>query len=251
MRNRPGARWVVLAVLVAVAVVLATRPGVGAESRKAQSVQLAGKDLSTWQKPTGDWVIAGGAKTDPANPKRLVTTPGTGVLVNGPAGNTGNIHSKFQHGDVEAHVEFMVSQGSNSGVYFQGRYEIQVFDSWKVEHPKYSDCGGIYERWGEKGGYEGQAPKVNASREPGQWQTFDVIFRAPRFDANGKKTANAKFLKVVHNGKLIHENVEVTGPTRAATYENDEKPLGPLMLQGDHGPVAYRNVRLRPLKAEK
>ena len=73
-----------------------------------------------------------------------------------------------------------------------------------------------------------------------------MTFRAPRFDKDGKKTANAVFVKVVHNGKIIHENVEVTGPTRSAAFR-DEKPLGPLMLQGDHGPVAYRNIRLKEL----
>jgi hypothetical protein len=70
-----------------------------------------------------------------------------------------------------------------------------------------------------------------------------VTFRAPKFDASGTKTANAVFVKVVHNGKVIHENVEVSGPTRASGF-GDEKPTGPLMLQGDHGPVAYRNIRL-------
>ena len=64
-----------------------------------------------------------------------------------------------------------------------------------------------------------------------------------RVSASGQKTANAIFVKVVHNGKVIHENQEVTGPTRAAAF-NDEKPLGPMMFQGDHGPVAYRNVRI-------
>ncbi|MEK7676891.1 MAG: family 16 glycoside hydrolase [Verrucomicrobiota bacterium] len=73
------------------------------------------------------------------------------------------------------------------------------------------------------------------------------MFRAPRFDASGKKVENARFVKVTHNGRVIHENVELTGPTRAATYENDEKPTGPLMLQGDHGPVAYRNLQLKPV----
>ena len=247
MRSPRGTLRVVLAV-VAMAIVLGAQSAPGAEVKR---VQLVGKDLSTWQKETGEWLVAGEAGIDPANPKMLASRPGTGVLLNGPTGRTGNLLSKFEHGDVEAHVEFVVSQGSNSGVYFQGRYEIQILDSWKVEHPKYGDCGGIYERWGEKGGYEGHAPKVNASRAPGEWQTFDVIFRAPRFDAGGKKTANARFVKVVHNGKVIHENVEVTGPTRAATFEHDEKPLGPLMLQGDHGPVAYRNIWLRALKPEK
>jgi hypothetical protein len=87
---------------------------------------------------------------------------------------------------------------------------------------------------------------VNASRPPGEWQSFDVIFRAPRFDASGVKIANAKFVKVVHNGQVIHENIEVRGPTRGARF-GDEKSAGPLLLQGDHGPVAYRNVRILPL----
>ena len=74
-----------------------------------------------------------------------------------------------------------------------------------------------------------------------------MIFRAPQFDKNGKKTRSAEFVKVVHNGTVIHENVKLSGPTRGATF-TDEKATGPFMLQGDHGPVAYRNIRFRPLK---
>jgi len=217
---------------------------------ETEKISLVGKDLSAWRGDTGDWMIAGEAKIDPADSKRLIAEPGAGVAVNGKTGRTRNLLSRHEHGDVEAHVEFMVPAGSNSGVYFQGRYEVQILDSWGVKEPKHGDCGGIYQRWGRDGGFEGHPPRVNASRPPGQWQTFDVIFHAPRFDADGKKTANAKFVKVAHNGKVVHENVEVTGPTRAATY-NDEKPLGPLMLQGDHGPVAYRNIRLRPIRPQK
>jgi sugar phosphate isomerase/epimerase len=131
-----------------------------------------------------------------------------------------------------------------------GRYEIQVFDSYGVKKSQYAgiECGGIYQRWDESKspkGFEGHSPRVNASLPPGQWQTFDVIFRAPRFDDTGRKVANARFEKVVHNGVVVHADVELTGPTRASTY-NDEKPKGPLMLQGDHGPVAYRNIRIEP-----
>jgi hypothetical protein len=93
---------------------------------------------------------------------------------------------------------------------------------------------------------------VNATKPPGEWQSFDITFRAPRFDADGKKVSNAKFVKVVHNGKVIHENVDLTGPTRAAHWD-DEKPAGPIMLQGDHGPVAYRNLRVKtsgPIKPD-
>ena len=208
-------------------------------------------DFSEWRSPTGTWFISGDALSDPQNDKRLGSKKGKGVIINGPVGRTNNILTKDEFGDVELHIEFMVPKGSNSGVYLQGRYEIQVFDSWGVANAQHSDCGGIYQRWKNNRGYEGRSPMVNASLAPGKWQSFDAIFRAPRFDSKGNKIANAKFEKVVHNGKLVHEAVEVTGPTRAATWENDEKATGPVMLQGDHGPVAYRNIRITPIADEK
>lgn len=222
---------------------VAVAPGlVGA----ADGEELAGDDLSAWRGDTGTWQVAGAATLDTANPSLLTASAGEGVLSNGPDGRTSDLLSRIEHGDVEVHVEFMVPKGSNSGVYLQGRYEVQVFDSWGVEEPTYGDCGGIYRRWRNDEGFEGHPPRKNASRPPGEWQSFDIVFRAPRFDAAGHKTENARFARVVHNGIVVHEDVEVTGPTRAATYE-DEKPLGPLMLQGDHGPVAFRNIVVRSL----
>jgi len=223
-------------------------------SRPAAPPTVSLNNLEAWRdEPTSGWMIVGDTFTDPQDEKRLAWKPGTGVAVNGPKGVSRHLFTKIEHADIEAHVEFMVPKGSNSGVYFQGRYEIQVFDSWGVEKPQHSDCGGIYQRWHEGGdwkaserGYEGRPPRVNASRKPGEWQSFDVIFRAPRFDENGNKIANAMFVKVVHNGTVIHENEEVTGPTRAAAFK-DEKPIGPLMFQGDHGPVSYRNIRVSAL----
>jgi HEAT repeat protein/type 1 glutamine amidotransferase len=207
-------------------------------------------DFSAWRAPTGDWIIAEAVDKDPANEGVLVWEAGGGVMLNGPTGRTGNIVTKDEWGDVALHIEFMVPKGSNSGVYLMGRYEIQVFDSWGAAEPHYSDCGGVYERWRNDRGFEGRAPGVNAAKAPGEWQSFDAAFRAPKFDAAGHKIANARFVEVKHNGVLVHENVEVTGPTRAATWENDEKPTGPLMLQGDHGPVAYHNIVITPLAPE-
>ena len=200
-------------------------------------------DTTAWGRNVGAWKVVSSAKMDEKSPKRFTLSAGKGVLVNGDTGRTRNLFSTARHGDVQAHIEFMVPRGSNSGVYFQGRYEVQILDSWGKKKVGFGDCGGIYQRWGSRGGYEGHAPRQNASLPPGKWQTFDVTFRAPRFNSGGKKTANAVFVKVIHNGKLVHENIEVTGPTRSAGFR-DERALGPLMGQGDHGPVAYRNLRL-------
>ena len=208
-----------------------------------------GRDLAGWQamKPDNNaWQVAGNVAPDATNERKLAITQGTGILVNGPNGKTSNLFTDCRHGDCEAHIEFMVPKGSNSGVYFLGKYEIQILDSYGVEKLTFNDCGGIYARWVNRKTVDGHPPRVNASRPPGQWQVYDVIFRAPRFDESGKKTANAMFVKVMHNGVLVHENVELKGPTRAA-MPGLEQPTGPLMIQGDHGPVAYRNLRIRPL----
>jgi len=205
-----------------------------------------GKDLAGWRKPTGDWLAAKAVSLDPTNVEKFVIAPGEGILVNGAKGKSVNLISATEFADVEVHVEFCIPKNSNSGVYLMGRYEIQIYD---VEKPKYpgQECGGIYGRAVGDQTVEGHSPRVNASKPPGEWQTFDITFRAPRFDADGKKIANAKMVKVVHNGKVIHENVELNGPTRSGISEN-EKPTGPIMLQGNHGPVAFRNLRVKAIE---
>ena len=237
-------------ILLFLALILCLFPVMDAGAKESiKSVVLTGGDFSQWRSNTGQWQIVGDTFIKPGNNNLLGMKPGTGVIVNGPVGRTSHLFSKDQFGDIKAHIEFMVSKDSNSGVYFMGRYEIQVFDSWQKK-PQYQgiECGGIYERWDdnrEPKGYEGHSPWANVSKEPGQWQTFDIIFRAPRFNTRGQKVANARFEKVVHNETVVHADVEVSGPTRASAY-NDEKPTGPLVLQGDHGPVAYRNIRIEP-----
>jgi hypothetical protein len=233
---------------ISVLAMLAWLPCLPGHAREA-NLRPIGDDLSAWREPHGDWQIVGSVRPGGEDDRLLVASPGTGILVNGKSGRTRNLLTKADHGDARVHVEFMVPKGSNSGVYFQARYEIQVLDSWGVEQPKYGDCGGIYQRWRDGRGFDGHAPRTNASRPPGEWQSFDVVFKAPRFDAAGKKVENARFVRVEHNGIVVHENVELTGPTRASTFR-DEQPLGPLMLQGDHGPVAYRNLKITPLDAE-
>lgn len=221
---------------------------IGASLTLAQAGETSlfnGKDLQDWQEPLGTWSVISAVALDPANAKAFTTTPGTGAFTN--VGKTSTLVSKAEFGDAEIHVEFCVPKDSNSGVYVMGRYEVQILDSFGKSTIAVHDCGAIYERWDTargkgKEGYEGNTPKVNASKAPGEWQSFDISFRAPRFDAAGKKTENAKFLQVRHNGVVIHENVEVTGPTRGG--REPEVARGPILLQGDHGPVAFRNLRV-------
>jgi hypothetical protein len=163
------------------------------------------------------------------------------------APKTGNIHTKNSFGDCQLHVEFSApnpphgeSQGrGNSGVFLMNTYEIQVLDSY--DNKTYAD--------GQAAAVYGQYPPlVNASRPPGQWQTYDIVFHGPRFDNSGKLFRPAR-ITVFHNGVLVQDNVEPTGPT-----EHGERPpykpgpdKMPLALQ-DHGqPVRYRNIWIRPM----
>ncbi len=214
---------------------------------------LSGKGLDAWKGSTDGWVVAGDTETNPDNPRLLIDKPGKGVLVNGAKGRAPNLLSKQGFGDVEVHVEFLIPKGSNSGVKLMGLYEIQIFDSWGVKKPTGSDCGGIYPRAELTPRYhhidDGVPPRVNAAKPPGEWQTLDIAFRAPRFDAGGKKTASARFVKVMLNGQIVQDDVEVRTPTGHA-WHDPEVASGPLLLQGDHGPVAFRNIRVRPLSSE-
>ncbi|MBX2843727.1 MAG: DUF1080 domain-containing protein [Flammeovirgaceae bacterium] len=207
-------------------------------------------DLSFFKEPGKSWSISGNVLADLKEDHTFSVSKGTGILVNNPTKKKigADLYSKEEFGDMDLELEYMMAKGSNSGIYIQGRYEIQLMDSWGVKHPKAGDNGGIYERWddtkpeGQKG-YQGYAPRQNPSLAPGLWQQLKVRFQAPKFDENGKKTANARMLEIVLNGVTIHEDVELFGPTRGPMAA-DEVRKGPLRIQGDHGPVAFRNIKI-------
>jgi hypothetical protein len=209
---------------------------------------------SPWRKIDKNWVMAQEVTVDDKKPTKLVPT-GEGTLwVNGQLGRVENLITKDQYQDVEVHVEFYLGKNSNSGIKFQGVYEIQLRDTAKNQGELTGDdCGGIYPRADDKNGYKhidkGVGPKVNAAKPAGEWQTLDVQFRSPRFDDKGEKVQNAKVVKATLNDKLIHENVELKTPT-GTNWVKKEVATGPFLLQADHGPVAFRNVKIRKLPAE-
>ena len=202
-------------------------------------------NLKGFESASENWEIVGDIQGK-YDSESLNSSKGTGILYNNfkkeiQNKDGHNLFTKFNHGDIYLELDIMVPEGSNSGIYFQSRYEVQILDSWNSKVPTSSDMGGIYERWKDDKGFEGNAPLKYATLAPGLWQHMEISFQAPRFDATGKKIMNAKFNFIKLNGITVHENIFVTGPTRSSAAE-DEKSLAPIMFQGDHGVVAFKNI---------
>lgn len=204
-------------------------PGNGTSPPSDAIVLLGGNDLSRWR--NGDaaprWKLEDGV---------LTVEPGTGDLT-----------TRDSFGDVQLHVEWRIPEGvsgdgesrGNSGIKLHEAYEIQILDSFGPVTNALTQAGAVYKQW---------APQVNACRKPGEWQTYDIIFRAPRFDAGGQLVRNGTFT-VLHNGVLIHEKAKILGRT------NSTKPVRPELRQPfflqDHGArVSFRNIWVRELAEE-
>ena len=200
-------------------------------------------------KPPSDAVVlfdgddANGWRSDDGGPARWEVKDGALV-----SGANGSILSEAEFGDCQLHLEFAApdppkgrDQGrGNSGVMFFGRYEIQVLDSY--DNRTYAD--------GQAAAIYGQVPPlVNASRPPGQWQTYDIVFNRPRFAADGSVESPA-YVTMFHNGVLVHDHDALLGPMafRALPKYEPHGPRGPILLQ-DHGnPVRFRNIWVRDLE---
>lgn len=179
------------------------------------------------------------------NPTKWIVKDGELVCVKG----SGVIQTKRKFNDFQLHVEFKTpvevsgsGQGrGNSGVYLQGLYEVQVLDSYNNRTYRQGQAGALYKQ---------HAPLVNASRKPGEWQTYDIIFTAPRFESDSTVYFTPPRVTVLHNGVLIQNNVSLRGPTLYTgipEYFIKKHGPGPVVLQ-DHGnPVAYRNIWIRVL----
>ena len=203
-----------------------TVPG---EAPSDATILFDGKDLSKWSTPDGKearWEVKDGAFT----------------VVKG----TGDINTKQTFGDVQLHIEWREPLGlegegqarGNSGIFFQEKYELQVLDSYESQTYSNGQAGSIYKQ---------HMPLVNATRKANEWQTYDVVYNAPRFSENGSLICPAR-ITVLHNGVVIQNNTSLWGPTQyrgLPVYESHGK--GSLRLQ-DHGnPVSFRNVWIREL----
>ncbi|WPP51600.1 3-keto-disaccharide hydrolase [Catalinimonas niigatensis] len=243
-------RWLLRLASGVLTVILISQTAFG----QAGKIEL--NDLSAFKDPAKTWSVVGSVSADLNENNMLETTKGKGVLVNQPTERRHgeDLYTNFEHGDIDLELDYMMAKGSNSGIYLQGMYEIQLLDSWGKKYPSSGDNGGIYERWdeskpeGEKG-YQGFPPRQNVSKAPGLWQHLKISFQAPRFDAQGNKTENARILLIELNGVTIHEDVELQGPTRGSMAQQ-EVAKGPLRIQGDHGAVAFKNIKYTSFENE-
>ncbi|QVL34615.1 DUF1080 domain-containing protein [Telmatocola sphagniphila] len=202
----------------------------------------------------GDYLWAEAVQLDEKSMKTILATGRGAILVNGTKGRSPDLYTVNEYGDLEVEVEFMIAKGSNSGIKFHGWYEVQILDTFASKKLSGDSMGGIYPRAEDKPSYhhidDGIPPRVNAAKPAGEWNKLTVIFLAPRFEAQGKKIANAKIVKAILNEQLIHENQEMKTPT-GSNWNKAERAKGPFMLQMDHGPVAFRQVRIREYSAGK
>lgn len=202
---------------------------------------LDGKTLAGWRAKgaaeRSRW-DAGSPTVSPENSHWLVSSGPGDAMINlaRKHGEGVDIFSEAKFGDCRIELEVMVPQGSNSGIYVMGEYEIQVLDSFGRERLGQGDMGAVY----------GAAPPpVNASGRPGTWQKYVIEVQAPRYDAEGAKCRNARLVSVLLNGHMLHHDLELKGATPGGV-SGREAARGPLMFQGNHGPVAYRAIRVFP-----
>jgi len=165
------------------------------------------------------------AEIDPEDPAKFVITEGNGALVSD--GSGGDFVSRPVFGDLKLHAEFMLPAAGGGGVMLMGRYEVRLRPD--------ATFGSIGDR----------PPALESFRGPGQWHDLDLVFRAPRFDASGKKLQDARFEKVLVDDILLHEGIDLPGPTEGGL--EGEVPRGPLRFRGDRGLVAMRGIQVRPM----
>jgi 3-keto-disaccharide hydrolase len=230
-----------------------------------------GKNLDGWKprnpRAKNVWVACDDVRLDPAQPKRLLPVgPGgspSAALLCGDDGRGSDIMTTENFYDYELHLEFTVPKGSNSGVYNRGLFEIQVFDSFGAAKLAFHDCGALYER---------AIPGENHAKPPGEWQSFDITMKGKKLTLiwNDRPVFREKDVRYGETDRAAFERLNQENPgkpeaLRVRLREEDGKYVGffgeggtrsslegpdrpgPILLQGDHGPVAYRNLYIRTL----
>ena len=249
MTNKRVTRMAALAALFGAGAALAA-PHLLAKPRQAGAMPNAVGLMASATPPPGAIILYSGKAEEFKNNFYTRYTKNDGAWTVDAEGvatpNRHDIVTKQDFGDLYVHVEFREptlkpgekGEGGNSGVCFQGRYEVQIYDSYGKTNLANTDMGAFYSQ---------KAAHANPMKKPTEWQTYDIFFRAPRLDADGKVTEQPR-ATVILNGVVVQNNEAFNGPTGIQYGENKGQPkTGPLLLQGDHDPVQFRRVWAVPL----
>ena len=230
-----------------------------------------GKNLDGWEfrnpRAKKVWVVCGGVRLDPADSARLLPVESEGsrdsVLLCGGDGRGSDLMTREHFSDYQLHIEFTVPKGSNSGVYNRGLFEVQVFDSYGAPKLSWHDCGALYER---------AHPGENLAKPPGEWQSYDITMKGKKLSLvwNGKPVYHDYDVRYGETDREAYERLNQENASRApelrvklrdengryigyfgegatrSGLDGPDRP-GPILLQGDHGPVAYRHIMIKPL----
>lgn len=210
-----------------------------------QSTQIILNNLSAFKDAGKTWQVAENIVVHPDKSNTFIITKGTGILLNQPGRKRlgTDLITQDQYGDLDLELDFLLTDGSDSGIIFGDAYELELKDSWGTQFITSAVNGGIHWKHSDTGEqrFYGSAPRQNVSKAPGLWQHLKVSFQAPRFDENGEKIENGKFLYVELNGVTVQENVELFAPAEDGVAAKEEH-TAPLRIQGDN-PIAFRNIK--------
>lgn len=202
---------------------------------------VALKDLSFFKAAPARWKLARDVSYAPDAKYKTNVVAGAGVLLHAPAGaGADKLTSSEDFGDLAIEFSFMLAKGGEATVYLQGQYGIRLFDSWGDSKSAPEACGSVVARPNASAAFS-TPPAMNVSRAPGLWQRIQILFEAPKLDGNGKKTGKAVFVKVLLNGVMLYENLELDGPSKASPIAG-EAPTGPLVFESNSA-VAFKDIR--------
>jgi hypothetical protein len=202
--------------------------------------------LTSFEQSGNVWSDVAEVVISPGNFESFKKTSGNGIILAEAGNKESYLATKTAFGDTEIEFDFLVGKGTVSAVLLQGRYRLNLSDSWAQLNPSFNSMGGIGQQNAQDlTAFSGAAPLMNAAKAPGLWQHVRIRFKAPQF-ANGSKTVNALFEEVYINGCLVQQNMELQGPS-AGSMTAREEATGPVVFYNSNGLLAIKNLKIRKI----
>lgn len=203
-------------------------------------------DLTAFQNPSRSWSVVGDVITNPDKSDDFKKATGTGILLAETSKTEAYLSTNVSYGDIEMEFDFLLNKGTTAAVLLQGRYRLNLSDSWAETTPSFTSMGGISQQNVQgSAAFSGATPLVHVAKAPGLWQHVRLRFRTPQFN-NDRKTKNALLEEVYINGCLVQQNLELAGPSVGSSLTSEESS-GPVVFYSSSGALALKNLKIRRL----